>query len=98
MPALAALPDLPDDAWTAIPEAGRVARAHGADRIGVRHLWYGALSVDKSRAVQRRSMQGSPPLIALRRRRHFQGLVQGARAKNTTDAPIINRATPTPVQ
>ena len=51
-PALSALPDLSDNAWTAVREASRVARAQGADQIGVRHLWYGALSVDKSPVVQ----------------------------------------------
>jgi hypothetical protein len=57
-PAITALPGLSTAVSKALEEASHVARAQGADRIGVRHLWYGALSVDESRLVQALAERG----------------------------------------
>jgi hypothetical protein len=46
------LPALSENAWEAVSVAARTARAHGAPHISPRHLFYGLLSVDKSRATQ----------------------------------------------
>ena len=46
------LPALSDNAWEAVTIAARTARSLGAPHISPRHLVYGVLSVDKSRATQ----------------------------------------------
>ncbi len=52
------LPALSDNAWEAVSAAAHTARAQAVRHISPRHLIYGLLSVDKSRATQQLARLG----------------------------------------